>query len=72
MPRFGPISRHELINFFRRLGFEGPYAGKRHQFMVKGALRVRIPNPHHGDISVGLLAEVLRQAHIERDDWERL
>ncbi len=36
MPRFGPIKHTELIRYLRRLGFEGPYAGGKHQFMIKG------------------------------------
>jgi hypothetical protein len=30
-----------------------------------------IPNPHSGDISGALLAKILRQAGIERSDWEK-
>jgi len=41
-----PTSRRELIRKFRSLGFDGPYAGSRHQFMIKDQLKVRIPNPH--------------------------
>jgi hypothetical protein len=38
--------------------------------MVKEGLSVRIPNPHHGErISVGLLAEILKKAKIDRDEW---
>jgi hypothetical protein len=35
---------------------------------VKGTLKVRLPNPHRGDVSVGLLSEILRQAKIDRDE----
>ena len=70
MPRWGPISRRELVRSLRALGFEGPYSGGRHQFMVKGELVLTIPNPHGSDISVGLLARVLRQAGITRAEWE--
>ena len=70
MPRFGPIKRRDLILYLRRLGFEGPYSGAKHQFMIKGTLRLRIPNPHHEDISAGLLARLLGQAGIPRQDWE--
>jgi hypothetical protein len=41
-----PVSRRELIRKFRRLGFSGPVSGGRHQFMQKGTLKIRIPNPH--------------------------
>jgi len=38
--------------------------------MVKGGLKVRIPNPHQQDIGVPLLRELLRQAGISSGDWE--
>lgn len=72
MPSFGPIKRKELIRYLRKLGFEGPYAGGKHQYMVKGETRVAVPNPHQGDIRKELLARILRQAHIDRNEWEKL
>lgn len=72
MPPFGPIKRRDLIAYLRELDFDGPFSGKKHQFMAKGALRVRIPNPHQGDISKGLLGTVLEQAGISREEWEQL
>ena len=65
-----PVSRRELIRRFKALGFEGPIAGAKHAFMRKGELKVRIPNPHRGDIDISLLKEILRQAGISRTDWE--
>jgi hypothetical protein len=44
MPAIGPIKRKELLRYFRQLDYRGPYSGGKHQFMVKGQLRVRIPN----------------------------
>ncbi|WP_414623375.1 type II toxin-antitoxin system HicA family toxin [Calothrix sp. CCY 0018] len=72
MPTFGSIKRGDLIRYLRKLGFEGPYSGTKHQYMVKDDITVRIPNPHKSDISKGLLSEILRQAAIEKDDWEQL
>jgi hypothetical protein len=40
--------------------------------MLKGALRLRIPNPHQGSISADLMAELLRQGGISREEWERI
>jgi hypothetical protein len=40
--------------------------------MVKGDLRVRIPNPHRGDIGKNLLKQILKEAEIEIKVWERL
>ena len=72
MPRFGSLSRKDLIRCLRQLGFDGPYSGGKHQFMLKGDLTLRIPNPHQGDIGKELLARLLRQAGIEKDEWEQL
>ncbi len=73
MPRsFRPIKRSDLIRYLRELGFEGPYAGSKHQYMLKDDITVRLPNPHRGDICKGLLAEILRQAGIAKDEWEQL
>lgn len=38
--------------------------------MVRGALKIRIPNPHGGDIGIALLREILRQAGIAPNDWD--
>jgi hypothetical protein len=39
--------------------------------MRRGNVRVIIPNPH-GEISRGLLAILLREAGISREEWEKL
>lgn len=70
MPRWGPISRRDLIRGLRTLGFEGPFSGGKHQFMVRGDVVVAIPNPHGRDIGVELLSRVLRQAEVMRSEWE--
>ena len=72
MPRTGPIKREELIRYLRVLGFEGPYSGKKHQFMLKGVVRLRIPNPHQKDIGRELLSRILKQAGIDKETWEKL
>lgn len=72
MPRFGPISRSDLVKYLRRSGFSGPFSGGKHQFMRSGEITLRIPNPHKGDIGKPLLDRILRQAGIERKDWEKL
>ena len=72
MPPFGPVKRKDLIRYFKELGFDGPYAGGRHQYMIKDEIRLTIPNPHQSDIGRDLLARILRQAGIDRSDWEKL
>ena len=65
------ISRKGLIRKFRTLGYTGPFSGGKHQFMVKGRQKIRIPNPHMNDIGVGLLREILRQAGIPSEEWDK-
>ena len=72
MPLFGPVTRNELIYYLRQLGFTGPYAGGKHQFMIKENVRLHIPNPHQGDIGKNLLGKILKQAGIGRDEWENV
>ncbi len=72
MPKLAPIKRKDLIHYLRQLGFDGLNPGGNHQYMQKGVLKVRIPNPHKSDIGKNLLIEILKQAKIERSDWEEL
>lgn len=66
------LSHRELVAKFRKLGFDGPYSGGRHLFMVKGSLRVRIPNPHGKDIPTFLVNEILKQAGISKKEWDSI
>jgi len=66
------ISRKEIVRKFRALGYTGPFSGGKHQFMVKGRQKLRIPNPHgSGDVHISLFREILRQAGISVDEWEK-
>ena len=60
------------MNYLRRMGFGGPYPRSRHEYMQKGPIKVSIPNPHRSDIGRTLLAQILRQAEISREEWESL
>jgi len=72
VPRLGPIKRRDLIRYLGQLGFEGPYSGGKHQLMISGDITLRLPNPHQGDIGKELLTRILRQARIDRNEWEKL
>ena len=72
MPKIGPIKRKDLIAYLHQLGFSGPTPGGNHEYMSRGDVRVRIPNPHHGDISADLLVRILKEAGVSRRTWERL
>ena len=72
MPAIRPIKRHELIRLLRQLGFTGPRPGGKHQYMQRGLVTLRIPNPHRGDIGVGLLRRLLQQGGVTKERWESL
>ncbi|MEX1102979.1 MAG: type II toxin-antitoxin system HicA family toxin [Dehalococcoidia bacterium] len=72
MPRYGPLSRADLIRGLRAAGFNGPRPGGKHQIMRRGDVTVSVPNPHQSDLSIRLVAGILRQAGINREEWERL
>lgn len=72
MPRIAAIKRKDLIRYLKKMGFEGPYSGGRHEYLVKGELKLWIPNPHQGDISPDLLDRILKQAGISKAEWTKL
>lgn len=72
MPELKPIKRKELIRYLKKLGFEGPFSGGKHQYMIKENMRLTIPNPHQKEISSSLLSRILHQAKISREDWENI
>ena len=68
--RLTPVTRAELVRRFRELGWEGPRQGTKHDFMIKGKHKVRIPNPHKNkDIGANILNAILSQADISRSEW---
>jgi hypothetical protein len=58
--RWTPCRRAEFIRKLRRLGFDGPFSGTRHQFVVFAQKRLAIPsNPEY---SVPQLRVLIREA----------
>ena len=72
MAKLRPIKRKDLISSLRQPDFTGPYAGGKHEYMQRGRLKVRIPNPHQSDISVALLKRILDEADVSLQEWEQL
>ena len=76
MTRWLPCKRRLFVKRLRALGFMGPYAGSRHEFMVYGNLRLSIPS--NEDYSVPQLRVMLREAElildraIDVDEWDSL
>lgn len=47
-----------------------PTLGSKHDIMARGDISIIIPNSHRGeDIGPNLIAKILRQAAISRQDW---
>ena len=70
--RLTPLLRREFIRRMLRLGFDGPFSGGRHEFLLRDDRRLILPNPHRGDISVDLLARLLDEAGVTRQEWEEV
>jgi len=69
MSKLSHVSHSELVKRLKTFGFEGPYSGGKHLYMVRGNLRLTIPNPHKQNIGVDLLTRILRQAGITKEEW---
>jgi hypothetical protein len=75
MSRWLPCKRHEFIRRLRKLGFEGPYSGTKHQFMIFENNRLTIPSIK--EFSVPQLRMMLKEVEIIADreitleEWER-
>lgn len=76
MSQFYPCKRNDFIRCLRRLGFDGPYSGSRHQFLILGQNRLTVPsNPEY---SIPQLKMMLREAaeilgrEISVDEWNNL
>lgn len=39
--------------------------------MKRDSLKIHIPSRHQGDISAGLVNEILRQAGIDKKEWDK-
>ena len=76
MSRWTPCKRREFIRRLRKLGFDGPYSGTRHQFMVYGQHRLAIPS--NTEYSVPQLRMMIREieeitgGEITMDEWNKL
>jgi len=71
-----PCKRRDFIKRLRQLGFDGPYSGTRHQFMVYENHRLAIPS--NSECSVPQLRMMLNEieAILDRsvtlDEWNSL
>ena len=69
MAELSSVSWTDLVRRLRKRGFDGPYQGGKHPYMIKGGLVLTIPNPHRRDIGVALLSRILRRAGVTKEEW---
>lgn len=76
MSRWTPCKRSDFIRKLRRLGFDGPFRGTRHQFMVLSQRRLAIPS--NAEYSVPQLRMMVREIkalmgrEVGSDEWNSL
>ena len=76
MSRWTPCKRRVFIQRLRRLGFEGPFSGTKHQFLVIENHRLAVPS--NAEYSVPqlkmLLSEVEGILHLDitAEEWNGL
>lgn len=76
MSRWSPCKRRTFIHRLRELGFDGPFSGARHQFMVYGQHRLAIPSST--EYSVPQLRMMIREVEgiidrrITAAEWNEL
>jgi hypothetical protein len=76
MAGWRPVKRRDFIRKLHRLGFDGPFSGTRHQFMVLGQHRQTIPtNVEYSVPQIRLLVrqiESILSRQISADEWSSL
>ena len=76
MSRWTPCKRRDFIRRLRILGFDGPFSGTRHQFMVYKRHRLSIPS--NTEYSIPQLRMMIREVEeiigkeITADEWNCL
>ena len=76
MSRWTPCKRRIFIKKLRALGFDGPYAGGNHYFLVYAQQRLAIPsNPEYSVPQLRMMlreVEVILGRAIAAEEWEEL
>ncbi len=76
MSRWIPCKRRDFIRRLRQIGFDGPFSGTRHQFMVYEQHRMAIPS--NAEFSVPQLRMLIREVEeiigreITVEEWSKL
>ena len=76
MNQWKPCKQRDFIKRLRKLGFDGPYSGTRHQFLVFENERLTIPS--NAEYSVPQLRIMIREVEeilnrkINVNEWNNL
>ncbi len=76
MSQWAPCKRRDFIRRLRKLGFEGPYSGTRHHFMIYEQHLMAIPS--NVEYSVPQLRFMIREIEeimgrvVTADEWHKL
>ncbi len=76
MAAWRPLKRREFIRKLRAPGFDGPFSGTRHQFMIFGQHRQTVPT--NSEFSVPQIRMLLRQVEsilgrkVSLEGWDSL
>ncbi len=76
MSQWSPCKRNDFIGRLRRLGFDGPFAGSKHQFLIFENHRLTVPS--NSEFSVPQLRIMLLETgailgrDIAAEEWNNL
>ena len=76
MTQWAPCKRRDFIKRLKNLGFDGPYSGTRHQFMIYTQHRLAIPS--NKEYSIPQLKMMLNEVNkiigrnVSADEWSTL
>ena len=76
MSHWIPCKRRDFVKKLRKLNFEGPYSGSRHQFMIFKNHRLAIPS--NNEYSVPQIKMMIKEVEnitgdeIDTDYWNSL
>jgi hypothetical protein len=76
MSQWAPCKRRVFIQRLRKLGFDGPFSGSRHQFMIFKHHRMSIPsNAEYSVPQVKMMVSEIQEIigrTISAEEWQKL
>ena len=74
MAKLPVLSGHELIKILKKIGFEPVRQKGSHIVLVNNSAGPKraVVVPNHKEIDQGTLLEIIRQAGLKRNDFEKL